>query len=150
MCCFLKCTLGQNINASIVPLYSLWKPIWTKQKLLSCKISQNFLQQELQSKINFLSKVKNIFQLRNWPKMRAFSRLAITKKIAPWSSRWFEEISLALIWLALIWLALIWLALICLALIWLTLICLALIWLTLIWLALIWLAFFVKILTFFT
>ncbi len=38
-------------------------------------------------------------------------------KIAPWSSRWFEEILFALIWLALIWLALIWLALIWLALI---------------------------------
>ncbi len=57
------------------------------------------------------------------------------QKIAPWSSRWFEEISLALIWLALISL---------------TLICLAPIWLTLIWLTLIWLTFFVKILTFFT
>ncbi len=44
------------------------------------------------------------------------------EKITPWSSRWFEEISVALIWLALIWL-------------------------TLIWLTLIWLTFFVKILT---
>ncbi len=64
-------------------------------------------------------------------------------KIAPWSSRWFEDISVALIWLTLIWLTLIWLALI-----WLTLIWLALIWLTLIWLALIWVAFLSKFLLF--
>ncbi len=43
-------------------------------------------------------------------------------KKGPWSSRWFEEISVALIFLALIWLALIWLALIWLTLIWLALI----------------------------
>ncbi len=72
------------------------------------------------------------------------SLLLSVTKIALWSSRWFEEISVALIWLALIWLALIWLALIWvtqiwIALIWLTLIWLTLIWLTLIWLTLIWL-----------
>ncbi len=40
------------------------------------------------------------------PRLEAF--LTFSPKIAPWSPRWFEEISVALIWLALIWLALIW------------------------------------------
>ncbi len=62
------------------------------------------------------------------------------KKIAPWSSWWFEEISVALIWLALIFLALIWLALI-----WFTLI-----WPALIWLALIWVTFLSNFFYFFT
>ncbi len=75
------------------------------------------------------------------------------QKIAPWSSRWFEEISVALIWLVMIWLALIWLALIWvtqiwLALIWVTLIWVTLIWLTLIWLTLIWVTFLSKFLLF--
>ncbi len=60
-------------------------------------------------------------------------KMSLNANIAPWSSQWFEEISVALIWLALIWLALIWLALI---------------WLTLIWLTLIWVTFLSKFLLF--
>ncbi len=37
----------------------------------------------------------------------------IWTKIAPWSSGWFEEISVSLIWVALIWVALIWVVLCC-------------------------------------
>ncbi len=54
-------------------------------------------------------------------------------KIVPWSSRWFEEISVALIWVTQIWLALIWVTLI---------------WLTLIWLTLVWVRFLSKFLLF--
>ncbi len=73
---------------------------------------------------------------RMWQDVMGCEILPEMPKIALWSSQWFEEISVSLIWLDLIWLALIWLALIWLALIWL-----ALIWLALIWLALIWDAF---------
>ncbi len=57
----------------------------------------------------------------NWHATMLFNcvRECQDKKIAPWSSQRFKEISVALIWLALIWLALIWLPLIWLTLIWL-------------------------------
>ena len=41
----------------------------------------------------------------------------LQKNKAPWSSRWFEEISVFLIWVALVWVALNWVALISVVLI---------------------------------
>ncbi len=106
--CRLKIERVETENASGICLLSF--PA-TNEKIQS---KNKIKKKHKRSPVQIAPKVKQQSELNVPPPTpkKSFSEFDETTKykIAPWSSRWFEEISIALIWLALIWLALIWVA----------------------------------------